>query len=177
MWLGKTPVSLTLSPPQIPQGLTRGRTQVSAAKGQRLTAWNHKKGAKMSKYSWTSPDVVRGWKVMFQFTFQQWRCKGQSNFAKTSVFSDVIKSHWDKVNCTRSVSECTELSRLPSAKCCSSLITEAHSVFPALNQRLLGTTEAHWKWSIRLCLLSQQQTCISVSHQHKFHVNHNTKLD
>jgi len=42
---------------------------------------------------------------------------------KLQFFSDVIKSRLNKVNFTRSVSVCTEISRCPSAKCCSSLIT------------------------------------------------------
>jgi hypothetical protein len=37
--LGEKPVPVPLSPPQIPHGLTRDRTRVSAVGGRRLTAW------------------------------------------------------------------------------------------------------------------------------------------
>jgi hypothetical protein len=36
--LGVEPVAVPLCPPQIPHGLTRARTRVSAVKGRRLTA-------------------------------------------------------------------------------------------------------------------------------------------
>jgi hypothetical protein len=37
--LGQKPVPVPLCPPQIPHGLTRTRTLVSAVRGQRLTTW------------------------------------------------------------------------------------------------------------------------------------------
>jgi hypothetical protein len=36
---GEKPVPVPLCPPQIPHGLTRDRTQASAVRGRRLTAW------------------------------------------------------------------------------------------------------------------------------------------
>jgi hypothetical protein len=35
----KKPVPVPFCPPQIPHGLTRGRTRASAVRGRRLTAW------------------------------------------------------------------------------------------------------------------------------------------
>jgi hypothetical protein len=94
-WLGKTeelgekPVPLSLCPPQIPHGLTRARTRVSAVRGRRLTTWA------MARPSQTLPFNTE--KICVNFSCPH--LSPQPN--RVQLWRDVIKLHTDmeRISC------------------------------------------------------------------------------
>ena len=62
---GGKPVPVSLCPPQIPHGLTRDRTRVSAVTGRRLTAWATARPLGfLEEYNYTNPDFRFLWDLL-----------------------------------------------------------------------------------------------------------------